>query len=74
MKFDQVRREFKKTLWGEELDNESFLKENSQPFGAFQHNKPRCTNCRNECKENEFVIYRRQSICLECFQSMYQKS
>ncbi|XJZ28725.1 hypothetical protein ACF5W4_08045 [Bacillota bacterium Lsc_1132] len=71
MRFDQVRREFKKTLWGEELDNETFLVNDARSFGPFQDGQSRCTNCNNEFDESEMVLYNRKSFCLECFQSLY---
>ena len=71
MKFDQVRREFKKTLWGEELDNECLVVENAQSIGPFQHGKSRCTKCSHELAENEMVLYHHKSFCLDCFQTVY---
>lgn len=70
MKFDQVRREFKKTLWDEELDNDQLFLGSEHAFGPFQDNKSRCTNCGKEYGENELVIYKRKSFCGGCFHVM----
>lgn len=72
MKFDQVRREFKKTLWGEELDNERVF--GSEPaVSTFQDQELQCSDCGKASAEDEMVRYRRQTYCLRCFQAMSEK-
>lgn len=70
MKFDQVRREFKKTLWGEELDNDQLFLDSEHAFGPFQDNNSRCMNCGNKYDENKIVMYKRKSFCIGCFHVM----
>lgn len=69
MRFDQVRREYKKTLWGEELDNEKDVR----PFELSVLNKSesgkcQCAKCTKEYDAADVVIYQDKIFCTNCFQ------
>ena len=76
MRFYQVRREFKKTLWGEELDNERY----SSPAASsieldFMHQydgrKFQCVRCTKEQEENNTIITNQGIYCTECYQGFF---
>ncbi len=73
MRFDQLRREYKRTLWGEELDNERF----AASFGSsaelgflhqYEGKKYRCSCCKNEFEENEMLFFENKPVCITCSQ------
>lgn len=71
MKFDQVRREFKKTLWGEELDNERYSNPVASSLGMdslqVQGKKHKCKNCGEEYKGNRMFHTKQGSYCSKCY-------
>lgn len=71
MRFDQVRREFKRTLWGEELDNESYASTCAPFFDlSFLHEydgkKYRCYLCKKEFEEYKLLFSENGRACLAC--------
>jgi hypothetical protein len=76
MKFDQVRREFKRTLWGEELDNERYSNTYKHPFELeflhqYEGKKYRCIYCAYEYEEKQIVMTTDGSSCLKCFHQLF---
>jgi hypothetical protein len=72
MTFDQIRREFKRTLWGEELDNERFALSIGRYFELgflhqYEGKKYRCICCRNEFEETEMLLNENKPVCINCF-------
>jgi predicted SprT family Zn-dependent metalloprotease len=76
MRFDQVRREFKRTLWGEELDNERY----SNPVASsielgFSHQyegkKYSCKNCAQEYEESMILNTIQGNYCSKCHQILF---
>jgi hypothetical protein len=73
MKIDRVRKEFKKTLWGEELDNERY----NNPVASsleleplqLQGKKLPCKNCGQEYEENRMFHTKKGNYCSECYQT-----
>jgi hypothetical protein len=71
MKSDQVRREYKKTLWGEELDNER----HSNPVSSslefeslqIQGKKHPCKNCGQEYEGNRMFHTNQGKFCSKCY-------
>lgn len=72
MRFDQMRREYKKTLWGEELDNEKHVsplapKINLDFMHQYTGKKYQCLQCKNQYEENETVLTKHGIICINCY-------
>jgi late competence protein required for DNA uptake (superfamily II DNA/RNA helicase) len=72
MKFDQVRREFKRTLWGEELDNESYGNYNQHSLELeflhqYEGKKYQCMNCLSVYEENDIRMTNQGNYCSKCF-------
>jgi ribosomal protein S27AE len=73
-----VRREFKKTLWGEELDNERY----SNPVASSlelellyqnQGKKHQCKNCGQEFNGNMMFNKKQGIYCSKCYQILFQR-
>jgi protein-arginine kinase activator protein McsA len=73
MKFDQVRREFKKTLWGEELDyerngNEVASSIDLEFLHQYEGKKYSCENCAQEYEEKMIFSTKQGNYCSNCYQ------
>lgn len=73
MRFDQVRREYKKTLWGEELDNERYAGFSSHTVDIgflqqYEGKKYLCSCCYHAYGENEMLMMEYGRLCHNCFQ------
>jgi late competence protein required for DNA uptake (superfamily II DNA/RNA helicase) len=76
MKFDQVRREFKRTLWGEELDNERYSNHVASSveldfLHQYEGKKYSCKNCSLEYEENNIRSTTEGNYCSKCFQILF---
>jgi hypothetical protein len=78
MKFDQVRKEFKRTLWGEELDNERCCSPVSPPlelefFHQYEGKKYQCIHCSSEHGVNNVINTEKGTYCKKCFRKLKEK-
>lgn len=72
MRFDQVRREYKKTLWGEELDNEGYGVPTCYTLDLdflhqYEGKKYQCPFCLHVYVENEMILLEYGRVCHDCF-------
>lgn len=78
MKFDRVRREFKKTLWGEELDNERYDNPAAPSLELdflhqYEGKKYQCFQCNSRFEEDRIRITQLGPYCSTCFQRVFPK-